>query len=185
MSCRVRRSHQDTENPLFSIDLKQCTIQLTSDEQASANCFEITSGNKDRWFIKASDEETMVDWMIAMRKVKADMQALANPPFSPEIVQQFSPVLASAAPPLPAKPSSSTYDATPAPPTPASPPLTGEEEEDFYNSALSSSAGGDVYQGGYLHESGDYYAQEDYHGGGDDDHQNYGGGGDGNNDQAW
>jgi hypothetical protein len=180
----VRRSHQDTENPLFSIDLKQCTIQLTSDEQASANCFEITSGNKDRWFIKASDEETMVDWMIAMRKVKADMQALANPPFSPEIVQQFSPVLASAAPPLPAKPSS-TYDATPAPPTPASPPLTGEEEEDFYNSALSSSAGGDVYQGGYLHESGDYYAQEDYHGGGDDDHQNYGGGGDGNNDQAW
>ena len=180
-------AHQDTENPLFSIDLKQCTIQLTSDDQASANCFEITSG-KDRWFLKASDEEAMVDWMIAMRKVKADMQALTNPPFSPDIVQQFAPVLASAAsaaPPLPAKPSS-TYDATPAPPTPASPPLTGEEE-DFYNSALSSSAGGDVYQGGYLHESGDYYAQEDYHGGGGDEdhHQNYGGDGDGNNDQAW
>lgn len=181
-------AQKDTENPLFSIDLKQCTIQLTSDDQASANCFEITSGNKDRWFLKASDEEAMVDWMIAMRKVKADMQALTNPPFSPEIVQQFAPVLASAAsaaPPLPAKPSS-TYDATPAPPTPASPPLTGEEE-DFYNSALSSSAGGDVYQGGYLHESGDYYAQDDYHGGGGDEdhHQNYGGDGDGNNDQAW
>jgi hypothetical protein len=150
-------AQRDIENPLLSIDLKHCTIQLTSDDQASSNCFEITSG-KDRWFLKALDEEAMVDWMIAMRKVKADMQAHTNPPFPPEVVQQFAPVLASAVPPpLPSK-SSSSYELAPVLPAPGS-PLAGEE--DFVSASLSSSTGGDVLQGGYLDDSGDAYYPDD------------------------
>jgi hypothetical protein len=84
-------AQKDLDNPLFTIDLRQCAIQLTSDEQASSFCFEIAMGGKDRWILKAPSEEVMVDWMIALRKTKDDTQKKTNPPFSPNIVHQYSP----------------------------------------------------------------------------------------------
>jgi len=48
-------------------------------------------GGKDRWILKAPSEEVMVDWMIALRKTKDDTQKKTNPPFSPNIVHQYSP----------------------------------------------------------------------------------------------
>jgi hypothetical protein len=100
----------------LSIDLRQCTIQLTSDEQTAANCFEISSGGKDRWFLKATSEELMVDWMIAMRKVKDDMQKLTNPPFSPDVVLQYAPALPVAVAAAALPPSLPPKDPTPIPP---------------------------------------------------------------------